>query len=55
MTGLVSALLSIAVLAAFLLIGGGFWLIVKARDRKRGGLMIAAALVLFANVLIWAL
>jgi uncharacterized membrane protein YozB (DUF420 family) len=53
MTGLVATLLSIAILAAFLLIAGGLWLIVKGGDRKRGGLMVAAALVLVANVLIW--
>jgi hypothetical protein len=54
MTGLVSALLSIAILAAFALVAGGLWLLVKRGERKQGGLMILAALVLFANVLIWA-
>ncbi|MDB5692397.1 MAG: hypothetical protein JWO81_1460 [Alphaproteobacteria bacterium] len=54
MTGLAATLLSIAVLAAFLLIGAGLWLIVKGGDRKRGALMVVAALVLVANVLIWA-
>ena len=49
----VSAMLSIAVLAAFALVGGGLWLLVKKGERKQGGLMILAALVLFANVLIW--
>ena len=53
MTGLVSALLSIAILAAFALIGGGAWLFVKRGEKKQGALMILAALVLFANVLIW--
>ena len=53
MTGLVSAMLSIAVLAAFALVVGGLWLLIKRGDRKQGGLMILAALVLFANVLIW--
>jgi hypothetical protein len=53
MTGFVAALLSIAVLAAFTLIGGGTWLIVKRRERKQGLLMVLAALVLLANVLIW--
>ena len=55
MTGLVSALLSIAVLAAFALAGGGFYLIIKRRDRKQGLLMLLAAIVLFLNVLIWTL
>jgi hypothetical protein len=53
MTGLVSALLSIAILAAFALAGGGLWLLVKKCERKQGGLMLLAALVLLANVLIW--
>ena len=53
MTRLVSALLSIAVLAAFALVAGGLWLLIKRGDRKQGSLMILAALVLFANVLIW--
>ena len=53
MTGVVSVLLSIAVLAAFALIGGGLWLLFKRGERKQAGLMIAAALVLLANVLIW--
>lgn len=53
MTGLVSFMLSLAVLAAFALIGGGLWLLVKRGERKQGGLMIAAAVVLLANVLIW--
>jgi hypothetical protein len=47
--------LSLAVLAAFALAGGGLYLLVKRRDGKRGALMLAAALVLFANVLIWTL
>ncbi len=53
MTGFVSALLSIAILAAFALIAGGAWLVLKRGERKQGGLMILAALVLLANVLIW--
>ena len=53
MTGLVSTLLSIAILAAFALVAGGMWLVFKRRERKQGWLMIVAALVLFANVLIW--
>jgi hypothetical protein len=54
-TGIASALLSLAVLAAFALLGGGAWLLVKGRNRKQGLLMLLAAFVLFANVLIWAL
>ena len=47
------AILSIAMLAIFALGLGGGWLIVRRRDRLRGGLMLAAALVLLGNVLIW--
>jgi hypothetical protein len=46
--------LSIAMLAVFALSAGGVWLIAKARDRKRGILMLVAALVLLGNVLIWS-
>jgi hypothetical protein len=48
------AILSIAVLAAFVLALGGGWLIAGKRDRKRGILMIVMAVVLIGNVLIWA-
>lgn len=47
--------LSLAVIASFALAGGGLWLLLKRRDGKRGALMLAAALVLFANVLIWTI
>jgi hypothetical protein len=53
-TGSGALFLSIATLAAFLLGGGGMWLIVKRGDRKKGLLMLVAALVLLANVLVWA-
>jgi len=49
---LVSALLSIAVLAIFALVGGGVWMIVKGGQRLKGALMIVCALVLLGNVLI---
>ena len=52
MTG--PALLSIAMLAAIALALGGTWTLAKRRDRKRGILMLLAALVLLANVLILA-
>lgn len=45
--------LSIAMLAVFLLAGGGLWMIAKRRDLKRGLLMVVAALVIAANVAIW--
>ena len=47
--------LSIAMLAAFALGAGGVWLIARKRDRRRGLLMLAAAIVTLANVLIWTL
>ena len=49
------AILSIAVLASFALAIGGGWLVVRRRDRKRGVLMIVMAVVLLANILLWAL
>ena len=48
-------LLSIVMIAAFLLFAGGAWMIAKARDRKKGLLMLVAAVVLLGNVLIWTL
>ena len=48
-----SAALSLAVLAAFALVGGGIYLLVSKRNRKQGLLMLVAAAVMFANVLIW--
>jgi len=47
-------LLSIAVLAAFALIGGGGRLIVRGTDRRKGVLMIVAAIVLLGNIAIAA-
>ncbi len=53
MSGLGATLLSIMVIAAFALAGSGIWLLAKRRDVKRGLLMLAAALVIFGNVVIW--
>jgi len=47
--------LSLGILAAIALTAGGVWLIAKGGDRRKGMLMLAAAAVLLANVLIWAL
>jgi hypothetical protein len=55
MTGFAAALLSIAVIGAFALAGGGARLLIKGNDRKQGLLMLTAAAVLFVNVLIWTL
>jgi hypothetical protein len=46
--------LSILMLAAFALTAGGVYLIVKRRDRRKGALMLVAALVMLGNVLIWS-
>ncbi|MDO6415736.1 hypothetical protein Q4F19_15200 [Sphingomonas sp. BIUV-7] len=46
---------SIAMLACFTLVWGGIWLIAKRRDRKRGILMLVAAVVLLGNVLVWVM
>ena len=50
MTTIASAGLALAMIAAVILTVGGVRLV--ARDRQRGLLMVAAALVLVANVLI---
>ena len=48
-----ATILSIAMIAVFLLGAGGMWMVVKRRDAKKGLLMLAAAVVLLGNVLIW--
>ena len=53
MTTIASAALALAMIAALILLIGGVKLVGK--DRQRGLLMIAAALVLVGNVLIWTL
>lgn len=50
---LVSALLSIAVIAIFALLWGGWWMIAKRGQRQKGVLMIVCAFVLLGNMLIW--
>ena len=46
--------LSVAMIAVVALVIGGVLLLRAGRDRKRAWLMLAAAVVLFGNVLIWA-
>jgi len=46
-----SAALGLGMIASLILLVGGVRLV--KRDRRRGLLMIAAALVIFGNVLIW--
>jgi hypothetical protein len=55
MTGAGATLLSIMMIAVFALVAGGLYVLVRSKDRKRGLLMLAASLVILANVLIWAL
>jgi predicted MFS family arabinose efflux permease len=45
----------IAMLAVFACVIGGIYLIRTRRDRRKGVLMIAMALVLLGNVLIWTM
>ncbi len=45
--------LALAMLAAFLLILGGYFAWKRKGDRKRSILMMVAAIVLIANVAIW--
>ena len=42
-----------AMVAAFLLLAGGLKLALTRQTRKRGALMIVAALVIITNVMIW--
>ncbi len=51
MKTIASAALALAMIAALILAIGGVKIAVK--DRKRGLLMIAAAIVLVGNVLVW--
>ena len=53
MGGLAAATMSVAMIAVFLLAGGGIVLLVRGHNRKQGALMLVAALVLLGNVLIW--
>lgn len=55
MTGIAAAAPAIAMLAVFALVIGGVVQITRRRDRRKGILMLAMALVLVGNVLIWTL
>ncbi|HEY8593449.1 MAG TPA: hypothetical protein VIL42_11395 [Sphingomicrobium sp.] len=48
-----AAALALAMIAVFLLVGGGVKLALARQTRSRGVLMIVAALVLLTNVMIW--
>ena len=55
MTALPATLMSIVMVAAFLLFGFGARFARKPEHRKHGLLMILMAVILVANVLIWTL
>jgi hypothetical protein len=50
-----STLMSVLMIAAFLLGAGGMWLIAKRRDLRKGALMLVAGLVMLGNVLVWTI
>ena len=45
--------MTVAMVGAFLLLAGGVKLVFDRQTRTRGALMIAAALVIVMNVMIW--
>jgi len=53
MQNFLSVVMAIAMIAAFLLGAGGVRLVLARQTRGRGALMIAAALVIVMNVMIW--
>lgn len=52
-TGPGAFLLSVLMLAAFLLAAGGLWTWTKRGNRRQGILMLVAAAVMLGNVLVW--
>ncbi|MCW3797447.1 hypothetical protein OMW55_06470 [Sphingomonas sp. BN140010] len=55
MTGLAAAVFSVAMIAAFVLLGFGVKFALGTEYRKNGLLMIVAGLVILANVGIWTI
>jgi len=53
MDGIWSIAITVAMIAAFLLVAGGVKLALARQTRTRGVLMILAALVIVTNVMIW--
>jgi len=53
MNQIAAMLMSIAMLAAFVLLLFGARFALKGPHRKQGGMMIAVGVILIANVLIW--
>ena len=54
MGALATAILAVSMIGAFILAAGGARLILARRERRKGALMLVAALVILANVAIWA-
>ena len=52
-SGFYSGIMAVAMIAAFLLAAAGVKLALDPQTRARGALMIAAALVIVMNVMIW--
>lgn len=44
----------VAMIAVTALAGGGFWMMTKGVQRRKGVLMIITALVILGNILIWS-
>lgn len=55
MTAASALIQSLLMLAGFALAAGGAYLIAKRKDRRRGALMVVAALVMWGNVAILTL
>lgn len=55
MTGASALIMSLLMLAGFALAAGGAYLIARHKDRRRGVLMLVAALVMWGNVAIMTL
>ncbi|WP_294172188.1 hypothetical protein [uncultured Sphingomonas sp.] len=55
MEAVAATTMSIAMIAAFVLVGMGVRFVLRPEQRKHGALMIVAGLVILANVLIWTL
>jgi len=55
MTGASALIMSLLMLVGFALAAGGVYLIANRRDRRRGLLMLVAALVMWGNVAILSL
>jgi hypothetical protein len=53
MAGLSDWVMTLAVIAALMLVLGGIRLVRQPQSRKQGVLMIVAALVILMNVMIW--